>query len=208
MRLGSRWCKICTMITVKSFAGTIAENHIHELARLRIQVFRDYPYLYDGSIEYELDYLKTYSCSSDSIIVIAFDNDKVIGASTGIPIEAETENIKAPWIARGYNIHKIFYFGESVLDKAYRGRGIGVRFFEHREHWAKSLRRFDRTTFCGVVRPDNHPLRPDNFTPLDNFWRNRGYQKTEDLVCNISWKDINEAHETPKPLHFWYKSLD
>lgn len=196
------------MITVKSFTGTIAENHILELARLRLQVFRDYPYLYDGSMDYELDYLKTYSTSADSIIAIAFDGDKVIGASTGIPLAAETDNIKTPWLERGYDVHKLFYFGESVLDKAYRGKGIGVRFFEHRERWAKSLGRFDRATFCGVIRPDDHPLRPDHYVPLDDFWKNRGYQKTEDLLCYISWKDINEAHETAKPLHFWYKALD
>lgn len=196
------------MITVQSFTGTIAENHMHELARLRIEVFQDYPYLYDGSMDYELDYLKTYSASTDSIIAIAFDDDKVIGASTGIPMTAETENIKAPWQERGYDVQKIFYFGESVLDKAYRGMGIGVQFFEHRERWVKKLKRFDIATFCGVIRPDDHPLRPENYIPLDNFWEKRGFQKTEGVICHMRWKDVNEAHETAKPLYFWYKTLD
>lgn len=34
-------------------SGTDLIPYIPELARLRIQVFRDFPYLYDGTLDYE-----------------------------------------------------------------------------------------------------------------------------------------------------------
>lgn len=195
------------MITVKSFTGSIEEKYIVELAKLRIEVFKDFPYLYEGSMDYEKAYLKTYDDSQDRIIVIAFDDQKIIGASTGIPMEFETDNIKKPWVDQNFEVEHIFYYGESVLLKAYRGKGVGVQFFKHRENWVKELKRFNLITFCGVVRPHNHPLKPDNYSPLDDFWGKRGFVKTENLACRMSWKDINEETESEKLLHFWYKNL-
>lgn len=192
---------------IQSYTGTAALPYLQHLAQLRIQVFRDFPYLYEGDLAYEMDYLQTYLNAPNSIIVIAFDAEKVVGASTGIPMALEPENIQAPWKEQGYDIDKIFYYGESVLLKAYRGRGIGVQFFEHREQWARQLGHFDRVTFCGVMRPNEHPQKPQDYVSLDDFWIKRGFTKTKDLVCYISWLDVGEMTESPKPLHFWYKSL-
>lgn len=198
----------CHMISIQSFTTSIDSKIISELARLRIQVFRDYPYLYDGSMDYEMQYLQTHLNAPQSIVVVAFDGDQVVGASTALPMAAETENIKEPWLAKGFDVDKIFYFGESVLLNTYRSQGIGVAFFEHREKWARQCGQFDILTFCGVVRPDKHPLKPDNYVPLDNFWTKRGFVKTPDIVCRIAWKDIDQEHETEKPLHFWMKYLN
>mgnify|MGYP001264478671 CR=1 FL=1 len=193
------------MINIRPHTGPLDDTTLQALAGLRLTVFRDFPYLYEGTMEDEMAYLQPYMASPDSLVVLALDGEKVIGASTGIPMEHETDNIKAPWAAKGYDVNRIFYFGESVLLKEYRGRGIGVEFFRHREAWAKQLGRFDWMTFCGVVRPASHPLKPQDYVPLDSFWEKRGFTKTADLVCYIKWKDLNDSVETEKPLHFWYK---
>lgn len=194
-------------IRIASFTGPAAHGYIPDLARLRLEIFRDFPYLYDGDMTYEKAYLQTLLEAPDSLIVIAFDGKQVIGASTAMPMENETENIKDPWIQNGYDPGKIFYFGESVLQKNYRGKGIGVRFFEEREKWARQLGRFDLLTFCGVVRAEDHPLRPAHYQPLDQFWEKRGFSPTEDLNCQMSWKDLGQTEETSKTLHFWFKRL-
>jgi hypothetical protein len=61
--------------------------------------------------------------------------------------------------------------------------------------------------FCGVVRPENHPLRPTDYVPLDAFWRKRGFEKMENVHCSISWQDLDEPQETTKQLAFWQKML-
>ncbi len=194
-------------IEVKSFNGDDAKKYVNDLAKLRIEIFREFPYLYEGNMEYEEEYLSTFIEAKDSILVLAFDNEKVIGASTGLPLEEETENIQQPWRDNSYDIGKIFYFGESVLKTEYRGKGVGVKFFEHREKWASSLNRFNIFTFCGVIRPDDHSKRPADWIPLDKFWQNRGYKKKDNYICEIPWQEIGEKEETPKKLLFWFKEI-
>ena len=60
-------------MVIELLHGRDIEPHIDEVARLRIAVFRDFPYLYDGTVEYEADYLSTYVRSADSLCVLVRD---------------------------------------------------------------------------------------------------------------------------------------
>ncbi|MFN7116291.1 MAG: GNAT family N-acetyltransferase [Saprospiraceae bacterium] len=193
-------------VEIQSFTGAAALQYLDDLAKLRMEVFRDFPYLYDGDADYEAQYLRTLANAPDSVIVVALDDNKVIGASTGMPMANETSEVQKPFIEHHYNIEEIFYFGESVLQKNYRGQGIGIEFFKHREAHARRLNRFEWLTFCGVVRPEDHPLRPKDYVPLDNFWKKRGFVPTN-MICYMEWKDLDEAEESVKPLRFWLKKL-
>ena len=186
--------------------GRDIESYIPNLAALRIKIFHDYPYLYEGDLTYEKSYLKTYSTSPDSLLVLVLDGEKVVGASTALPLTSETDDVKAPFIAAGFNVDSIFYLGESVLTQAYRGQKIGGRFFAERE--AEAGRQGCSTTvFCAVERPPNHPRRPTDWHPLDTFWQRLGYHKHSELHTTFSWKEIGEQAETPKPMVFWMKQL-
>lgn len=114
------------------------------------------------------------------------------------------DSVQKPFWSAGIDVSKVFYFGESVLEAAYRGRGIGVSFFEAREAQAAG---YAMTAFCAVERPDDHPLRPKNYVNLHDFWRHRGYRPRPELVCTMRWRDISEAVETEKKLKFWTKDL-
>ncbi|MDO9141935.1 MAG: GNAT family N-acetyltransferase [Methylobacter sp.] len=192
-------------IRVERWSGAALEQFIPELARLRIEVFRDFPYLYDGDINYEKKYLQTYIDCPESVIVIAFDGDRVVGASTAIPMKYETDELKQPFLDNGYNLDEVFYCSESVLDKNYRGLGIGVRFFEQREAHADDLGGFKHICFCCVERPADHPRRPADYVPLDKFWNKRGYVKHPELHTSYIWKDLDDSEENPKPMTFWLK---
>lgn len=194
-------------ISIQNVAGPDLAPWIADLARLRITVFRDYPYLYDGSIEYEENYLQTYLKSADSIVVLARDGGQVVGASTGLPLVDETEEFQRPFIAQGYDPARVFYCAESVLLPDYRGRGIYKQFFSGREGHARKLSRFDYCSFCCVQRPEQHPLRPADYVPLDAVWTRFGYRKQPTLVTHYFWKDVDEQQETEKPMVFWIKDL-
>lgn len=192
-------------IRIERKSGNDLIEHISDLARLRIEVFRDFPYLYDGDFEYEKKYLQTYIDCPESVIVLAFDGDVVVGASTAMPMKNETTEIQKPFIENGYKLEDVFYCSESVLNKNYRGLGIGVRFFEEREAHAESLGGFKYITFCCVQRPENHPRRPADYVPLDAFWNKRGYVKHPELHTKYVWKDLDDTEETAKPMTFWLK---
>lgn len=180
---------------------------IPDLARLRIAVFRDFPYLYDGTTAYEEDYLATYAQSPESLFVLAVDGGAVVGAATGLPLRDETDAFRAPFVAVGRNPEDVFYFGESVLLPAFRGRGLGVRFFAEREAWARHMGRFKACAFSAVERPHDHPLRPAGYVPLDAFWNRRGYVHHPELRTSFVWQDVDEAQPTPKPMSFWLKEI-
>ena len=89
------------MIEVKTFTGAEVAPHLDAVAGLRIAVFHDWPYLYAGDREYEKKYLATYAQSQESLFVLAFDGDRVIGASTAIPLTDETAAFQQPFLDRG-----------------------------------------------------------------------------------------------------------
>ncbi len=193
-------------IEIKTFTGPAILPHIEAVGKLRIEVFRAFPYLYEGDMAYERSYLHTFASAKNNVLVLALDGEAVVGASTALPMTEESENIKAPFQDYHIPMEQIFYFGESVLLPHYRGRGIGVQFFEEREAFAERLTNMQLMCFCGVVRPEDHPLRPSHYQPLNQFWKNRGFRQT-DLYCKIAWQDVDKEEETDKQLRFWTKKI-
>lgn len=195
-------------LRVERCSGDALVPYIGELARLRIDVFRDFPYLYDGDLDYEMRYLKTYVDSQGAVIVVVLDGDRVVGAATGLPLSQETQEFQRPFVDLGHAPQRFFYCAESVLDRGYRGRGLGVRFFVEREAHARALGGFDYFCFCAVDRPSDHPLRPADYVPLDRFWLRRGYRREPSLRTTYVWKDIDQPEETAKSMTFWLKPVD
>lgn len=194
-------------IRILRCSGEALQGYIADLAQLRIEVFRDFPYLYDGDLAYEENYLQTYIRCPEAVIVLALDDEQVIGASTGIPMQYESAEFQLPFIENNYDPTRVFYCAESVLKKQYRGLGLGVRFFTEREAHARELGGFDYFSFCCVQRPAKHPLRPDNYVPLDKFWNKRGYTPHPELTACYDWKDIDQTEETTKTMMFWLKEV-
>ena len=161
----------------KRVSGSDIAPHVPDLARLRIEVFREFPYLYDGDEDYERKYLRTYVDSPRSLGVLVYD------------------------------VAKIFYCGESVLRRDYRGRGVYKHLFQARELHAASLPGIELCTFCGVRRPADHPLRPPGYAPLNEIWQRFGYSERPELETQYVWKDIDADAPTAKTMRFWTKPL-
>jgi len=196
-----------TLLSYKKLYGADLGPYLRDLARLRMEIFREFPYLYEGSLAYEQDYLQTYLKCSEALIALAFYGDLLVGATTCLPFESETSEVRAPFERAGIDLKRAVYFGESILKSDFRGRGVGNAFFDMREAHAKDLfPNLSMTGFCAVCRPEIHPRKPASYRPLDEFWVKRGYSKQEHLVAAFSWKDIDDPKETLKPLVFWTKN--
>lgn len=193
------------MIRTRVLTGEAVAEVLDDLARLRIAVFRDWPYLYDGDAEYEREYLRAYQ-SPGAVVVAAYDGARMVGAATGAPMEDHAEDFAAAFAGRPERLEEIFYCAESVLLPEWRGQGLGHAFFDGREAQARALgRRF--SAFCSVARPADHPLRPAGYRPLDDFWRKRGYEPLSGVAAEFEWKDIDKTAPTRKTLQFWMKRL-
>jgi GNAT superfamily N-acetyltransferase len=194
-------------VRVERLFGAAVRPYLDDLATLRITVFREYPYLYEGSREYEARYLESYMRSERATVVLACHGERVVGASTAMPLTEHGEGGIVPVLAQaGYDPAQIYYFGESVLLPEYRGLGIGHAFFDEREARARALG-MRITSFCAVERPAHHPLEPQDYVPHDAFWTKRGYTKRPDLVARFSWRDLGDEEESEKPMVFWVHVL-
>lgn len=193
-------------LSVAPATGDELRAALPDLARLRMEVFRDFPYLYEGSAEYEERYLGTYLRAPGALVVLARDGERVVGASTALPLIFETPEVQAPFLTSEFDLGGVLYLGESVLLPAYRGQGLGHRFFDEREAHAERLG-LAVTTFCAVQRSPLPPTLPLGFRSLHSFWRSRGYVERPDLQTTMRWADVGEAEETPKVMRFWVRRL-
>jgi GNAT superfamily N-acetyltransferase len=190
---------------IEVFRGADVVPHLPAVASLRMQVFRAFPYLYDGDMDYERKYLAAYAESPDSVFVLAFYDGAVVGASTGIPLAQDDAAFQVPFLKRGLRVAEVFYFGESVVLPAYRGQGLGHAFFDAREAHARDLGRFTTTAFCAVDRAEHDPRRPVDYQSNDAFWRKRGYARQPGMTVRLSWRKVGSDRETGNELTFWLR---
>lgn len=193
-------------LRVEALHGAEIARHVDALAALRITVFREWPYLYEGSPDYETRYLQTYLNCPRSLAILVWDGADCVGASTVQPLTDAPPDMQKPFITAGMDLSRIDYFGESVLLRAYRGKGLGVKFFELREAHARSLG-LSTCAFCAVQRDAADPRKPADDVANDVFWNKRGYRKQADLHTTLNWPDVGETTGSDKPMTFWTRDI-
>ncbi len=194
-------------IQFRTFTGAaIAEAHA-AFQSLHVAVFRDWPYLYAGNPGAR-PYIASYADCPRAALFLASQAGVPIGAATCLPLADETPNVQAPFVQRGWDPRRFFYFGEGIVLAEWRGKGVGVRFFELRESHARAVSTAEYAVFCSVRRPADHPLRPAEPHTNDAFWRRRGYVPLPGVSCIMTWPDIGEQDATAHTLDFWIKSLN
>ncbi len=193
-------------ITLEVLSGAALLPHLDAVAKLRIAVFRDWPYLYEGDVAYEREYLAAYAQSPNSVVVLACDDGEVVGASTGIPLAEDSAEFQAPFLERGIDVGKVFYCGESVLLPACRGRGIGHAFFDAREAHARKLGGFEWTAFAAVDRDDADPRKPAGHRGNEAFWLKRGYVRQPGMTMRLHWNEVGHG-DIEHQLTFWLRPL-
>ena len=154
-----------TAISIRTLTGpAIAEAHA-AFQRLHVEVFRDWPYLYEGNTQAE-PYISNYVNHPRAALFLASAAANPIGVATCLPLGDESANVQAPFLERGWDVNRFFYFGEGIILSAWRGKGLGVRFFELRESHAAPSSTADYATFCSVRRPTTTRFAQPTPTPM------------------------------------------
>lgn len=190
-------------LTVKPLTGEALTAALPDLARLRIAVFREWPYLYEGDEAYERRYLAGYGAPG-AILVAALDGGRIVGAATGMALSEHEDGAGVTGLP--VPADAVFYCAESVLLPEHRGQGAGHRFFDLREEHARALG-LTHSVFCAVRRAADHPARPEGHRELGGFWRRRGYAPVDGATLVIDWRDVGEAREAPHTLDVWMRAL-
>lgn len=195
------------MLKIQIFTGKSAKTYIPSLAKLRVEIFQEYPFLQPLSLDHEMERFKRILPYKETIVIIVFDGPKIVGVSVGLALKDTSLDIQKTFLTHGLEIADYFYFGESVLLKAYRGRGVSHHFFELREKHAKSLKKFKHICFSFIKRPKKDPKRPSDYIDLETFWKKRGYIENSEITLQRTWKDIGASEETTKIFTFWFSTI-
>lgn len=188
-------------IRYKVVKGSEATLYTNDLIKLCNTVYREHPYLYDGTaVEYD-EALQLYAKSEHSVLVIAFFGDTPVGMATGIPFsEYDRSHYQLPFITHGYDLKSIFYLGELVILPEYRGIGIGSQLFHFVERYANEAKRYKILALCQIEM--NNGVIPEG-----NLWKKMGLQRHPELDMTANWRNIGEEEETEHRQVFWIKDL-
>jgi hypothetical protein len=198
---------LLTDIHVRSFTGLGLRPYIHSVAKLRLEVFKEYPYFKDPDLTQEMHYLRKIASCREAIGVLIFDGTTLVGVSIGYPLDAAEPALLGPWKGHTQEINGYFYFENSSLLKRYRGRGIGHHFFDAKEAHVAHHKKYKHICFCIPDSLESDLNRSSDFLLPIDFWRKRGYIHHPEMKGMLAWKKIGEAHPKEHRMSFWVKDL-
>ena len=193
-------------ITEQLLTGAVIADVLNDLATLRLDIFREYPYLYEGSREDELNYLGTYAEAPDACVILAYDGSAVIGAATGMPLIQEDAQLRDAFAGTALPLDEVYYVGELLFRPAYRNSGLGRKLLDHLESQIRSFGSYRTLTCATVERPDDHPLRPRDYIPITRFLARTGFVRLSGVTTSFMWRETNGV-KRDHPMQFWIKEL-
>lgn len=196
---------------IKIFTGESLENLRSFVVNLRITIFKEYPYLYEGNVKEENAYFDWFSKLPNTAIAVAYLDAKPIGFTSGTSFVDFDEHFqgsvdiftKAKLEAKNY-----YYFPEILILPEHDNDLINYRLFEALENHAKKL---NYKSGCFVTEEhESHPLKPQDYKPLDYLWHLLDYTKSA-LIINFSWSTIQADKSSKDKKHaliYWLKKLN
>lgn len=187
------------------------QAHMNNWMLMSLEVYREYPYLYDGTVESETDYFEFYARNAHAIMLVAKDDttDTPVGYAVGIPLSDETPKKQHPFIATGRDPREYLLIVEFLVAPAFRHHGIARTMYTlFEEHIISQLPQYRYITAFGIER-DNNPnwYTPQSHDPLYALERHCGWQRHGELTFLATWQDVGTAEPVTKKLVFWIKSL-
>ncbi|OGU13446.1 MAG: hypothetical protein A2076_17530 [Geobacteraceae bacterium GWC2_53_11] len=192
--------------TEQLLTGAAIADAVNDLATLRLEIFPEYPYLYQGRREDELAYLVCYAEAPDACVILASDGLTVIGAATGMPLVHEDAQMCEAFAATAFPLNEVYYVGELLFRPAYRNSGLGRKLLDQLESHIRSLGSYRHLTCATVERPDDHPLRPRDYTPITRFLARTGFVRLSGVTTHFIWRETDGV-KRDHPMQFWSKEL-
>lgn len=194
------------VFTKQLLTGAAIADVLDDLATLRLDIFPEYPYLYQGRREDELTYLATYAEAPDACVILAYDGNCVVGAATGMPLIHEDARMLDAFAGAAFPLNEVYYVGELLFRPAYRNCGLGRKLLGRFESHIRSLGRCRTLTCATVERPDDHPLRPREYIPITRFLARTGFTRLPGVTTHFMWRET-DGIVRDHPMQFWSKEL-
>lgn len=180
--------------------------YLDQVAKLRIDIFREWPYLYEGDLKTEKNYLKVYADAKDSILVVAEEGNQVIGIAIGVPLNESIELVQDVFREKQVSMENRYYFADAILLKEYRGQNIGLTMIQKFEQAVGELKRYGEIYGFEIVRDENDPRKPEGYRSLDPLWEKLGYGVIPGWEAHVEWLDVGDLEKTSHLMRFRKKN--
>ncbi len=195
-----------TTITGRWLSGPAIAEVLEVLATLRLDIFLEYPYLYQGRREDERAYLRSYAEKPDAGVLLAYEDEAVIGAATGMPLIHEDAQLQDAFADTALPLDTLYYVGELLFLPAYRNGGLGQQLLAQMENRIRAFGRYRALTCATIERPDDHPLRPRDDIPITRFLARTGFVRLPGVVTHFAWRETDGVTRD-HVMQFWIKDL-
>jgi len=195
-------------IEIKRYQGEDINAEIGLLSDFRLRYFREFPYLYVGTKEYEQDYLMSYLSDPTTRLFLARDRDgMVVGVAIGTMLSPELKILcQADELSQCAELmsEQFFYFGEMIFVPEYRSKGAGKQLLEELK---KSGRQQGANRYCffAVDRANDDIRRPADYVDPAVFFQKFGFEKTN-ISVSYDWPTIQadgRIEESTNRLWLW-----
>lgn len=186
--------------------GREARPYCDQLAALDMAIFKEWPYLYEGTLEGEAQYLENYFKSEKSLFLLLMRGDAIVGSASFIPLEEEIDEIQSPFKVAGLPCNDYLYVGVVMILKEYRRPGLIRALYEHALEYAKSIGK-RAGALAMIERPADDSRRPADDRPLDGMCQAFGFEKQDGLEVHVEWTDITTHMPAPVVMKIWTKKL-
>lgn len=194
-------------MTIQLVKGKELLANIAELAKLRLKIFREYPYLYEGDSASEESYLSLFASSSDAFFIVAKGESQLVGAISGIPLDFAQKEIRDAFCQSTIESGGYYALCDILVLKEHRNRKIGSILYKEFENQLLKMKRYTKLVLWQIVRAQDDPRRPNDYFSLDDFWRKKGFIKHPELVCYIPWKEVSDEKAISHRFEFWVKEM-
>lgn len=181
------------------------------VANLRINIFREYPYLYEGNFKEEMDDLEHCAKLPKNALAIAYHEDTPVGFLYGIPLVEFAPHFENSVLdlfkEKNLEPESCYYFADIIILPEHRGNNLSKKLFDALEMYAQE-QGYRSASFI-TESHESHPLKPINYKSLDPLWNSLQYKKT-DLTSYGSWLTHQPDGSITRQRHsadIWFKHL-
>jgi GNAT superfamily N-acetyltransferase len=193
-------------ISERLLQGSQMQEYLEQIAQFRLTISKEYLYLYDGRLKDELLYLQHYANHAEAIAIIVSCGNQLAGAVTAIPLQFESEELTSPFAVTSYPVKRVMYVGELLFYPDYRNKGLGTRLLLRIEQHPLSRNNYEYLTSATVMRPEDHPCRPESYVLIDRFLQRNRFDKLPGVASHFTWKEIDGTRRNHE-MQFWIKVL-
>lgn len=201
------------MVEYQSYVGARIAEVLSEVARLRIILFREYPYLYDGTEEYERQYLAGLAANERSLVLVARVDGAVVATATALPLEGDADILRdasSAFRRAGEDPGAYYYYSEILVQPEQRRSGIAREFYARRREHALGLG-YSKVCFAAVEHEAGGGIaRPLEYFDPAPMWESMGFVRRPEIAIRYHWPTLTDRGtvELDHRMVFWLKPLE